>query len=303
MCSRPIQGALLFLLGLVLLPVNPVQAQPQPQPLQVVATTPSLGVLAREVGGDLVEVRVLAPADRDPHYLDARPSFMALLRRADLLLEVGAGLEEGWLPAAVSGAANPVINTGRPGRFRAVDHLGLRPSITVEGPNVGHVHAEGNPHFNLDPLRMSELSLALGERLGALRPEHAGVLQARSEQVSAGLRAHAAALAARIEPGQGFVAYHEDLDYLRDWLPVKGLGYLEPVPGVPPTARHLRALVERLQGHEGRVLHAAYQPGRGGAFLHRHLGWPVHVLSLEPPVDGGLDDYLRLMESWVAPFE
>jgi zinc/manganese transport system substrate-binding protein len=290
---------LLLLLTLALLTVSPVAAQP----LQVVATTPSLGVLARAVGDDLVAVRVLAPADRDPHYLDARPSFMAQLRRADLLLEVGAGLEEGWLPAAVSGAANPGIQPNRPGRFRASDFVSVRTSITVEGPNLGHVHGEGNPHFNLDPLRMAELALALGERLGQLRPAHQQALRDRAERVATRLREHAAVLAARVEPVQAYVAYHEDMDYLREWLPVEGMGYLEPVPGVPPTARHLRALVDQLQGQEGRVLHAVYQPGRGGDFLRRHLGWPVYALFLEPPVDGGLEDYLGLMESWVAVFE
>ncbi|MFN2349348.1 MAG: metal ABC transporter substrate-binding protein [Thioalkalivibrio sp.] len=297
--SRHIPGALLALILLVLLPVTPALAQP----LQVVATTPSLGMLARAVGDDQVQVRVLAPADRDPHYLDARPSYMAQLRRADLLLEIGAGLEEGWLPAAVRGAANPAINSGRPGHFRAADHLTLRASITVEGPNLGHVHGEGNPHFNLDPLRMASLAVALGERLGELRPAQAGVIRARAAEVATGLRAHAEALAATVKPGQGFVAYHEDLDYLTEWLPVQGLGYLEPVPGLPPTARHLSALVDGMQGRDGRVLHAVYQPARGGEFLQRHLGWPVHRVSLEPPMDADLEDYLRLMETWVAAFE
>jgi zinc/manganese transport system substrate-binding protein len=271
--------------------------------LDVVATTPSLGVLAREVGGEHVRVRVLAPADRDPHYLDARPSFMAALRRADLLLEVGAGLEEGWLPAAVAGSANPTINTGRSGRFRAADALVLRPSVTTEGPNLGHVHAEGNPHFNLDPLRMAELALALAERFGELRPEHAAGFRAEGAAVAERLRAHARALATRVPRGAAFVAYHEDLDYLQEWLPVTLLGYLEPVPGVPPSARHLRGLVRGLEGRDGRVLHAVHQPSRGAEFLQRALGWPVHALTLEPPEDGALDEYLALMERWVSSFE
>jgi zinc/manganese transport system substrate-binding protein len=273
------------------------------QPLNVVATTPSLGMLARAVGGGDVVVRVLAPPDRDPHALDARPSFMAAARRAHLLLEVGAGLEEGWLPAVAAGAANPAIHEGRPGRFRAADGLTLRPSMTVDSPNVGHVHAEGNPHFNLDPLRMAELAVALGERLAELMPERAEQFRARAEAAAERLRAHAAALAARVAPGQGYVAYHEDLDYLQAWLPVEVLGYLEPVPGVPPAARHLRRLVDGLEGRQGRVLHAVYQPSRGGDFLERALGWPVHALALEPAVDAGLDDYLALMNTWVAPFE
>ena len=276
---------------------------PQAQPLEVVATTPSLGMLARAVGGDQVRVRVLAPHDRDPHYLDARPSYMAAVRRADLLLEVGAGLEEGWLPAVLSGAANPAVNEGRPGHFRAADALSLRRSVTMDGPNVGHVHAEGNPHFNIDPLRMAELAGALAKRMGQLRTEKADYFLAQSEDAAQRLRRHARALADRIPGEQQFVAYHEDLDYLEEWLPVRVLGYLEPVPGVPPTARHLRGLVQDLEGSEGRVLHARYQPSRGAEFLQRHLGWDIHTVSLEPPVDADLKGYLELMSHWAAVFE
>lgn len=271
--------------------------------LNVVATTPSLGMLARAVGGDAVSVRVLAPPDRDPHYLDARPSYMAAMRRADLLLEMGAGLEEGWLPAVVSGAANPAVNPGRPGRFRAADELTLRRSRTLDGPNAGHVHAEGNPHFHLDPGRMADLAVALGERLGRLRPDRAEQFRSDAGTVARRLSDYAQELAARLRPDQGFVAYHEDLDYLEEWLPVTVLAYLEPVPGVPPTARHLRALVGGLRGREGRVLHAMYQPSRGAEFLQRNLGWSVHSLPMEPPVDAGLEDYLALMRVWAAPFE
>ncbi|WP_245795251.1 metal ABC transporter substrate-binding protein [Thioalkalivibrio denitrificans] len=275
---------------------------PQAQPLEVVATTPSLGMLARAVGGDQVRVRVLAPDDRDPHYLDARPSYMAAVRRADLLLEMGAGLEEGWLPAVLSGAANPAVNEGRRGHFRASDTLSLRRSVTMDGPNVGHVHAEGNPHFNIDPLRMAVLADALAKRMGQLRTEKADYFLARSEDAAQRLRQHARALADRIPADRQFVAYHEDLDYLEEWLPVKVLGYLEPVPGVPPTARHLRRLVRDLEGREGRVLHARYQPSRGAGFLQRHLGWDIHAVSLEPPVDADLEGYLELMSQWAAVF-
>ncbi|ADC72925.1 periplasmic solute binding protein [Thioalkalivibrio sp. K90mix] len=266
--------------------------------LNIVATTSSLGALAREIGGDEAEVRVLAPPDRDAHYLDARPSFMAALRRADMLLELGAGLEEGWLPAAQRGANNRAINSGQPGHFRAADKVELRRSITMDGPNMGHVHEEGNPHFNADPLRMAELALALGQRMGELRPDHAEAFVQRAEAAAESLREHAEKLAERVEPDQRIVVYHEDLDYLEEWLPVEIVGYLEAAPGIPPTARHLRSLVDDLEGTEGTVLYAEFQPPRGAEFLERNLGWPTHAVPLDPPADSGLDGYLELMSTW-----
>jgi zinc/manganese transport system substrate-binding protein len=273
------------------------------EPLRVVATTASLGMLAREVGGEAVRVRVLAPPDRDAHHLDARPSFMAALRQAELLLEVGAGLEEGWLPAAEKGAANPAIAVGRAGRLRAADHLELRPSITMQGPNLGHRHPDGNPHFQADPGRLGSLALALAERLGQLRPPQAATFTERAGALHAQLAAQAQRLAEGIASGQRMVVYHEDLDYLQAWLPVEVVGYLEPAPGIPPSAGHLEGLVSRLAGGQGRILHARFQPERGGEFLRQRLGWPVCKVPLEPPLEAQLTDYLQLMETWSGCFE
>ncbi|SDU06048.1 metal ABC transporter substrate-binding protein [Halopseudomonas salegens] len=276
-------------------------AQSASAEMRVVATTPSLGMLANAIGGDQVSVRVLAPADRDVHYLDARPSYMATMRRADLLLSVGAGLEEGWLPAALSGSANPGINQGRPGHFRAADFLRLRESITLDGPNMGHVHAEGNPHFTLDPRRMATLAVALAERMGQLQPTQATYFADQATRLAARLHSEADNLAASVTAGQRYVSYHEDLDYLSEWLPVEVVGYLEPVPGIPPTARHLRELTDSLAGTEGRVLFAVFQPERGGRYLQEQLGWSVHPLPLEP-AEPTLDSYLSLLAQWTRVF-
>ncbi|MGM0672011.1 MAG: metal ABC transporter substrate-binding protein [Pseudomonadota bacterium] len=281
-----------ILLALLILPAQAAAG------LNIVATTSTLGALAREIGGDEVDVRVLAPPDRDAHDLDARPSFMAALRRADMLLEVGAGLEEGWLPAAQRGARNRAINSGQPGHFRAADMIELRRSITLDGPNTGHAHEEGNPHFNGDPLRLADIARSLAERMGKLRPDHATTFTERAERAAERLRDHAEALAGQVEPDQRIVVYHEDLDYLEEWLPVEIVGYLEPAPGIPPTARHLRSLVSDLEGTEGTVLYAIFQPERGAAFLERNLGWPSHAVPLDPPEDAALDGYLELMSTW-----
>lgn len=303
MCFRLKQIITLYSLVWLCLLSLPLSAFAQDKPLQVVATTPSLGVLIREIGGEHVRVRVLSPPDRDPHYLDARPSFMAALRRADLVVAIGAGLEEGWLPAALTGAANPNLNPGRLGHFVAADALTLRPSITVDGPNLGHVHPEGNPHFHIDPLRMAQLAKPLASHLANFRPQFEGEFIEQARYVAQRLQDQAQRLAHQTIPGQHFITYHEDFDYLEEWLPVKNVGYLEPIPGVPPTARHLHQLIEMLGDKDaGVILHAVFQSAQGGEFLHRHLGWPRHSLAIEPAQTGNLDDYLALMQAWAEVF-
>lgn len=283
---------------LLLMAVNAAAANP----VNVVATTASMGMLASEVGGEHVEVTVLAAPDRDAHYLDARPSFMAALRRADMLVYVGADLEEGWLPAALRGASNPAINQGRDGYFRAADHITLRPSITTEGRNIGHVHAEGNPHFNTDPLLMAQLAEALSQRMARLLPAHADELSQNAQQVAAQLRTKAEALAEGFPETVNLVVYHEDLDYLEEWLDVNVVAYLEPAPGIPPTARHLESLANQLQDTHGVVLYAEFQPERGAEFLERNLGWPAHAIPLEPQ-PASLDGYLAMMERWAEALQ
>ena len=115
------------------------------------------------------------------------------------------------------------------------------------------------------------------------------------------LNAEAERLAARVRPGQDYVAYHEDLDYLSEWLPVKVVGYLEPVPGIPPTARHLRELTAQLEDTQGHVLFAIFQPERGARYLQERLGWSVNPLPLEP-AQPTLDSYLALMAQWAGVF-
>ena len=267
--------------------------------VRIVATVPNMGMLARTVGGDAVDVTVLAPPDRDAHYLEARPSMMAALRRADLVLAVGAELEVGWLPAALQGAHNPSVLPGRTGYFEGAAHVDL---IQVGGPAdraLGDVHPAGNPHFYFDPIRMAEVAEALAERLAELD-------SANAERY----RANAADFAERAEQqvnrwrsdysfDRGAVFYHKDADYLAGLLGVEILGYIEPLPGIPPTARHLSELVGGLRGEEGVILYAEFQPSRGGDFLSRELGWSSHQLPNQIAVDGGVDDYFALLDRWV----
>ncbi|WP_417598529.1 metal ABC transporter substrate-binding protein [Oceanospirillum sp.] len=295
----------LFLFFIALLPILNASAD---ESVRVVTTTNSLGMLVNEIAQPLVEQRqlelkVLASPGRDVHYLDARPSFMAAVRRADLLIDTGAGLEEGWLPAITANAANPDINSGQPGRLSLATSLQLRPSITTTGPHAGHVHRHGNPHFNIDPLRMAKAARLVARRLGHFFPDQKALLIKRSYHLEQELKQTAEYLSEQLVPGQRFIAYHEDVDYLEAWLPVQNIGYLEPLPGLPPTSKHLRELVEKHQQQESaRVLYARFNPDQGARFLNERLGWPTYAVPLEPETPDW-NGYKELLQAWANAFE
>ncbi len=263
--------------------------------LRVVATTNSMGALASAVGGERIDLTVLAPPDRDAHFLQAKPSMMRDLRRADLVVAVGAELEAGWLPVAVKRAANGDIQPGQPGHFEAADHVEL---LDVGETGAGHVHASGNPHFNLDPRRMGALLDVLADRLAELDPAGASTYRENATAAVARIETRMPEWQAAVTDAPGAVFHHADTRYLMDWLDLPTLGYLEPVPGVPPTARHIRELAGKLEGRDGVIIHAPYYPERGPRKLGDALGWPIEQRYTEPS-EPTLDAWIDLIDGWV----
>jgi len=270
------------------------------QALEVVATTASMGMLAREVGGAQVRVVELIAPDRDAHTVQARPSMMRALRDADLLVAVGADLEIGWLPPAVSGAANARIQPGKPGWFEAALQISLLDVGQAADRALGDVHPAGNPHFQLDPQRMALVGKALGERMAQLDPAGAAGYRQRAAAFAAAVEQRVAGWRQRAAGAPGALLHHRDGNYLLAFVGRPVLGYIEPIPGVPPTASHLAQLVERLKGVQGVILRTAYQPAAGAERLSAALGWPIRVLSLEPAAGGGAAAYFALIDAWVA---
>lgn len=276
-----------------------LSALPSAAALQVVASTSSMGVLATAVGGDAVKVTVLAPPDRDVHVLQARPSMMVALRRADLLVAIGAELEIGWLPAALKGSGNGKILPGAPGYFEAAAQVPLLESGQAADRSQGDVHPMGNPHIYLDPLRMAKVADALAERLAALDAPNAVRYRAGAAAFRAAVESRVPGWKARAAGAKGVLLFHKDVNYLAALLGVPILGYVEPLPGIPPTASHLRELTSRFQGQKGVLLFTDFQPGQGPEFLARNLGWPKVRLPLEPPVGASTEEYLAHVDRWV----
>src|SRR6058998_1631503 len=146
--------------------------------LNVVATLPDFGSLAREVGGDKIDIVVLAKASEDPHFVDARPSFVVSLRNADVLIDGGAELELGWLPPLLQNARNPKIEVGKPGRIQASQGIRLMNVPTNVTRAAGDVHALGNPHFTVDPIIAKAIAQHIAQSFSAIDAANAGFYDA-----------------------------------------------------------------------------------------------------------------------------
>jgi zinc/manganese transport system substrate-binding protein len=269
--------------------------------IPVVATTTSTEMLLREIGGNEVSITTLAAPDRDAHTLQVKPSMMRALRSARLVVAMGAELEIGWLPLAISSSANPGVLPGTDGYFEVAAQV---PLLDVKGAAAadrakGDVHPMGNPHVQMDPLRMADAGVALAERLARIDPAHATEFRAHAQAFKQAVAAKLPQWQQQVAGAPGAVIYHKDGDYLMARLNLPVLGYVEPLPGMPPTASHLAGLVNRLKGSKGVILHTVFQSNSGIATLAGQLGWQAYALPLDPPSGANGAAYLAMVEQWV----
>jgi zinc/manganese transport system substrate-binding protein len=223
---------------LLLLVLLAIAAMPAAAALKVFATVPEWGALAREIGGDRVQVFTATTALQDAHHVDARPSLIARARSADLLIATGADLEVGWLPVVQRESGNPRIQSGQPGYFEAAQHVRM---LEVPGRldrADGDVHADGNPHIQTDPRHFLAIGEALAARLALLDPSNAAVYRSGHAAFAERWRAQIKRWEAQAAPlkGVAVVSQHKAWPYLYDWLGMREVAALEPKPGVEPLA-------------------------------------------------------------------
>lgn len=224
--------------------------------LNVVSTLPDLGALAREIGGDKVDVTVLAKPTEDPHFVDARPSFVVALRSADVLIDGGAELEVGWLPPLLQNARNPKIEAGKPGRVEAsagVKLTGVPGNLTRA---AGDVHAMGNPHFGVDPIIAKTVAQHIAQSFAALDAPNAASYDANEKKFEATINAKLQQWGAAMLPfkGQPVVAYHDSWPYFAHRFGVNINVFLEPKPGIPPSPSHLAEVIEQMKAQKIKAI-------------------------------------------------
>lgn len=261
--------------------------------LDVFATVPEWGALARALGGDDVKVYTATTALQNVHHIQARPSLIAKYRQADLVIATGADLESGWLPALAEKGNNPRVRPGAPGFFEAFRHVQMLEVPEVLDRSLGDVHPYGNPHIQTGAPNILAVAGPLAERLGQLDPGRAAGYRARHAEFEQKWRAALARWEAKARPLAGLpvVSTHRDSSYLYAWLGLREVATLEPKPGIPPSVGHLERVLAGLKARPARmVLRAAYQDPKPAEWLRARAGIPVVELPFTVGGAPGADD-------------
>lgn len=258
--------------------------------VHVFACAPEWGALAEEIGGVHVEVFVATTARQDVHHVRAKPSLLAAMRKADLVVCSGAALESGWLPILLKKAGGPDVQPATAGYLMASDFVPLIGVMKEADRSMGHIHPEGNPHVHLNPNNLLLVAQVLAERLLILDPDNLEDYSGSFKRFETGWMALVSSwkeAAAGME-GAKVVVYHDAWAYLLDWLGMEKIASLEPKPGLPPTASHLEAVLQAVDGRDVRaILVAPYEDGKAADWLSGRTGIPVLRL---PYTVGGSED-------------
>jgi ABC-type metal ion transport system, periplasmic component/surface adhesin len=227
------------------------------EPIRVVTSIETFADLARAVGGGNVQTLSLARGYQDPHFVEAKPSLLIPLSKADLLVYAGLDLEIGWLPPLVQGSRNPRIQPGAKGNLdasTAIEVLDL-PAGKVDR-SQGDIHPRGNPHYWLPPINALKVAKEIVARLKDLDPGHATDYDANLQKFGAQLKAKAGDWSRKAAALRGLkvVPYHKSWTYVSDWLGLREMGYVELKPGIPPDPKHLAELILRMKAESVRAL-------------------------------------------------
>jgi zinc/manganese transport system substrate-binding protein len=271
--------------------------------VRVLACEPEWAALTQELGGPLVDVTSATTALQDPHQVQARPSLIARMRNADLLVCTGAELEIGWLPVLLQQSGNDKVQTGQPGNFAAADFVRKLEIPASVDRAQGDVHAAGNPHIQTDPRNIAAVARALSTRLQQVDASHAADYAQRGAAFQQKWQQSMARWTTEAAPLRGLpvVSQHKAFVYLYDWLGLKEVAVLEPKPGVEPSAAHLQSVLATLKATPARmVLHAAYQDGRPSEWLGKNAGMPVVKVPFTVGGSDAAKDLTGLFDDTVA---
>jgi len=324
-----------LLLGVCLQAASTVSAAP----IRIAATVPDLASLAKEIGGNQVSVDVFAKGTEDPHYVEAKPSFIKTLSRADLYIQNGMDVEVAWAPVLLQNARNGRVQPGASGYVDAsVAITPLEVPTTFIDRSMGDVHPLGNPHYLTDPLEGLFVAALIRDRLAEIRPEKRTNFAQRYDRFAQRLaealigaelaqkygidgavklaRLHRVGRLSAFLQSQGeatllagwlgmmtphyrvkVVDDHNIWPYFARTFGINIIGHLEPKPGIPPSTRHLKKLIDRMKAEQVKlILTSAYYDPKHAEFVSRRTGATVVPLANQVGARKGTDDYLSMVD-------
>jgi zinc/manganese transport system substrate-binding protein len=257
--------------------------------VNVFACEPEWAALARELGGDKVSAVSATTGLQDPHRIEARPSLIARIRSADLVICSGSELEVGWLPLLFAQSGNNRIQPGSAGFVEASQYVVRLEIPKVVDRSLGDIHPSGNPHIHLDPRNIAKVASVITERLADVDRANAETYAKRGSDFAERWQQAMQRWQQQAAPLKGvpLVVYHKDMSYFINWAGMREAGSLEPKPGIPPTPSHLAELLEQMKRDPAKaIVYSAYSDPKPAEFLAGRSGVPQVML---PFTVGGTD--------------
>lgn len=246
--------------------------------INIFACAPEWAALAQEMGGDKVKIYTASSARQDVHFMRAKPSLLAAMRKADLVICSGASLEIGWLPILLNKSGKSSVQDGGIGSIMAADYVPLLNVMQTVDRSMGHVHPEGNPHIHLDPKNILILSSIIADRLGQIDATNSVYYQGKQNTFENKWKQAITQWTAKGQnlKGQNVVVYHKSWTYLLNWLGMTTIASLEPKPGIPPNAAHLEKVLQDVKGKQVKgILVAPFESQKGAKWLSEKSNIPI----------------------------
>ncbi len=278
--------------------------------LNIFACEPEYAALGKELALDNAKISAATTALQDPHFVQARPSLISKMRRADLVICAGADLEIGWLPMLQMKSNNRDVQSTSKGLFYASDHIENLDIPKTVDRSMGDVHVGGNPHLHLDPERLLTVAGALTKKLQALDADNKQQYQQNYDDFSKRWQAAMAQWREQVKPlnGKNIAAYHSSFRYLFEFSGLKQVADLEPKPGLPPTTSHLLEVLKTVESDNvAVVVYTGYQDDKAAKWLSSKTG--INAVQLPYTVGGNesstdlfklMDEHIRLLTSAFA---
>lgn len=265
--------------------------------LNVVATLPWIGSLAREIGRDKVNVTVLVKPSQDAHTLDAKPSMILAARKADILMYNGLDLEIGYLPLIIESSKNQKLMPGKPGNFDCSQFIAVLEKAATVDRSMGDVHPLGNPHYHFSPTNVLRVAEGMARLLADADRANADFYLANEKAFADRVKEKEKEWRTTPLKGKKIVAYHKYFEYLANEVGLQIAGYMEPKPGIPPTASHIEGLIETMNRTKpiGILISPAYSLHEAES-LSKKTGIKVIVLPHDVGSQPGTDDLLSFWD-------
>lgn len=272
--------------------------------VNVVTTLPWIGSMAKEIGKDYIDVTTLIKPNQDPHFAEAKPSMILAARKADIFMYNGLDLEIGYLPRIIESSNNPKIQPGKRGNLDCSQFIESIEKPSSVDRSMGDVHPLGNPHYHLSSKNILKVAEGISAALSGIDPGNTAYYNSNLQSFKDDLNEKLKQWTKKSLKGRRYVANHKYFEYLARELGFQIIGYIEPKPGIPPSAGHIEELIEMMKKTKpDAILTTAYSGKKEADLLSLKTGVKVKVLPHDVGASDSARDWLTLMDTIIRTLE